>query len=84
VENTLHLRGALMRVFHTMKEHLDHNIAPHGTPTKGRCRVCEFNDICPERCWNSSVLQKSTQHFFSKWCPVTIVLPILTATEAES
>ena len=50
VENTLHLRGVLMRVFHTMKEHLGHNIAPHGTPTKGRCRVCEFNDICPERC----------------------------------
>jgi len=50
VENTLHLRDALMRVFHAMKEHLDLNMAPHGTPTKGRCRVCEFNDICSERC----------------------------------
>lgn len=49
VKNSTQLRNSLMRVYHAMKEHLDLNMTPQGTPTKGRCRVCEFNAVCPER-----------------------------------
>ncbi|MCR4314655.1 MAG: hypothetical protein NUV84_05445 [Candidatus Uhrbacteria bacterium] len=49
VKNTTHLRDSLMHVYQAMKEHLNMKIAPHGTPTRGKCGVCEFKAVCPER-----------------------------------
>lgn len=49
VKNSSQLRDSLMRVSHAMQEHLKRRQAPQGTPTTGKCRVCEFNGICPER-----------------------------------
>jgi len=49
IKNSAQLRESLMRVSQAMQEHLKRRQAPNGTPTTGKCRVCEFNGICPER-----------------------------------
>lgn len=49
IKNSAQLRESLMRVSQAMQEHLKRRQAPKGTPTTGKCRVCEFNGICPER-----------------------------------
>ncbi len=49
IKNSAQLRESLMRVSQAMQEHLKRRLAPKGTPTTGKCRVCEFNRICPER-----------------------------------
>ncbi len=49
VKNTTQLRDSLMRVYQAMQEHLERSMAPKGTPTTRKCRVCEFNADCPER-----------------------------------
>ncbi|MBI5642628.1 MAG: hypothetical protein HY954_04040 [Deltaproteobacteria bacterium] len=49
VKNTTQLRDSLMRVYQAMQEHFERSMAPKGTPTTRKCRVCEFNSDCPER-----------------------------------
>ncbi|MCR4287527.1 MAG: hypothetical protein NUW09_05910 [Deltaproteobacteria bacterium] len=49
IKNSAQLRDSLTRTSQAMLEHLKRRQAPKGTPTTRKCRVCEFNRICPER-----------------------------------
>ena len=48
IRNSPEIKGYLYRVLGAMKYHLRYRIPPEGTPTPGKCRVCEFRMVCPE------------------------------------